>query len=56
MIHVYVLVHSGFVMRCIVIEQLITNPECTKTYSDDNFRIIGQARWFVLLSVWNQFT
>ena len=20
------------------------NPECTKTYTDDNFRIIGQAR------------
>ena len=23
---------------------LITNPECAKTYTDDNFRIIGQAR------------
>ena len=24
-------------------QHLITNPECAKTYSDDNFRIIGQA-------------
>ena len=23
---------------------LIANPECAKTYNDDNFRIIGQAR------------
>ena len=23
---------------------LITNPECAKTYTNDNFRIIGQAR------------
>ena len=23
---------------------LITNPECAKTYTDDNFQIIGQAR------------
>ena len=22
----------------------LTNPECAKTYTDDNFRIIGQAR------------
>ena len=22
----------------------ITNPDCAKTYTDDNFRIIGQAR------------
>ena len=22
----------------------ITNPECAKTYTDDNFRITGQAR------------
>ena len=26
------------------IGHLITNPECDKTYTDDNFRIIGQAR------------
>ena len=25
-------------------QHLITNPECVKTYSDDNFWIIGQAR------------
>ena len=25
-------------------QHLITNPECAKTYIDDNFRIIGQAR------------
>ena len=23
---------------------LITNPECAKTFTDENFRIIGQAR------------
>ena len=25
-------------------QHLITNPECAKTYTDENFRIIGQAR------------
>ena len=25
-------------------QHLIRNPECAKTYTDDNFRIIGQAR------------
>ena len=25
-------------------QHLIMNPECAKTYTDDNFRIIGQAR------------
>ena len=25
-------------------QHLITNPECAKTYTDDNFQIIGQAR------------
>ena len=25
-------------------QHLNTNPECAKTYNDDNFRIIGQAR------------
>ena len=25
-------------------QHLITNPECAKTYTDDNLRIIGQAR------------
>ena len=25
-------------------QHLIANPECAKTYTDDNFRMIGQAR------------
>ena len=25
-------------------QHFIANPECAKTYTDDNFRIIGQAR------------
>ena len=29
----------------------LANPECTKTYTDDNFRIIGQARSSFHLSV-----
>ena len=37
---VYVLAHSGFVTG----QHHLTNPECAKTYTDDNFRIIGQAR------------
>ena len=37
----YVLAHSGFVIRCC---PRIINPECAKTYTDDNFWIIGQAR------------
>ena len=32
-------------------KHLIKNPECAKTYSDDNFRIIGQARSSLHLSV-----
>ena len=32
-------------------EHLIANPECAKTYTDDNFRIIGQARSSFHLSV-----
>ena len=32
-------------------QHLIANPECAKTYSDDNFRIIGQARSSFHLSV-----
>ena len=32
-------------------QHLITNPECAKTYTDDNFRIIGQARSFFHLGV-----
>ena len=32
-------------------QHLITNPECAKTYTDDNFRIIGQATSSFHLSV-----
>ena len=32
-------------------QHLIKNPECAKTCSDDNFRIIGQARSSFHLSV-----
>ena len=32
-------------------EHLIANPECAKTYTDDNFRIIEQARSSFHLSV-----
>ena len=32
-------------------KHLITNPECTNTYTDNNFQIKGQARLFFHLSV-----
>ena len=32
-------------------QHLIANPECAKTYMEDNFRIIGQARSSFHLSV-----
>ena len=32
-------------------QNLIANPECAKTYTDDNFRIIGQARSSFHISV-----
>ena len=32
-------------------QHLIANPECAKTYADDKFRIIGQARSSFHLSV-----
>ena len=32
-------------------KHLIANPKCAKTYTDDNFRIIGQARSPFHLSV-----
>ena len=32
-------------------QHLITNPECAKTYTDDNFRIIAQARSSFYLGV-----
>ena len=32
-------------------QHLLTNPECAKTYTDDNFRIIGQDRSSFHLSV-----
>ena len=37
-------------------QHLIENPECAKTYTDDNFRIIEkQDRPFICM-FWNQFT
>ena len=36
-------------------QHLITNPECTKTYTDDNFRIIGQTRSSFHLGVFESF-
>ena len=32
-------------------QHLIANPECAKTYTDNNFQIIGQARMSFHLSV-----
>ena len=32
-------------------QNLIANPECAKAYTDENFRIIGQARSSFHLSV-----
>ena len=32
-------------------QHLIQNPECDKTYTDDNFRVIGQTRSFFHSSV-----
>ena len=32
-------------------QHLLMNPECAKTYTDDNFRIIGQGRSSFHLSV-----
>ena len=37
-------------------QHLITNPECAKTYTDDNFRIIGQVRSSFHLGVLNLLT
>ena len=36
-------------------QHLLTNPECAKTYTDDNFRIIGQAGSSFHLSVLESF-
>ena len=33
-------------------QHLITDPECAKTYTDNNFGIIGQARSSFHLGVW----
>ena len=40
-------------MKCdsAIVQHLIKNPERAKTYTDDNFRIIGQARSSFHLSV-----
>ena len=32
-------------------QYLLTNPECARTYTDDNFRVIGQGRSSFHLSV-----
>ena len=32
------------VYLCTCSGNLLTNPECAKTYTEDNFRIIGEAR------------
>jgi len=34
-----------------IAQHLIANPECATTYTDENFRIIGQARLSFHLSV-----
>ena len=34
-----------------IIENNVLHPECAKTYTDDNFRIIGQGRSSFHLSV-----
>ena len=36
-------------------QHLLTNPECAKTYPDDNFRIIRQARSSFHLSILESF-
>ena len=41
--------------RSAIGQHLIANPECAKTYTDDNFRIIGQARSSFHLSVYTLF-
>ena len=30
--------------KSVIGQHLLTNPECAKTYTNDNFRIIGQTR------------
>ena len=37
-------------------QHLITNPECAKTYTDKNFRIIGQQDRHFIQVFWNLFT
>ena len=37
-------ISSKIICESAIGQHLITNPECAKTYTDDNFRIIGQAR------------
>ena len=45
--------NSNSKMKCdsAIGQHLIKNPECAKTYTDDNFWIIGQARSSFHLSV-----
>ena len=42
---------SQFNCESAIGQHLLTNPECAKTYTDDTFRIIGQARSPFHLSV-----
>ena len=37
--------NSKIICESAIGKHLLTNPESAKTYTDDNFRIIGQARW-----------
>ena len=47
--------NSKFNCESAIGQNLITIPECSKTYTDNNCRIIGQARSSFHLSVWNLF-
>ena len=37
-------INSTINFKSTIGQHLISNPECAKTYTDDNFRITGQAR------------
>ena len=50
---VYKDTHSKSNCDSVIGKHLTTNPKCIKTYSDDNFRIIGQARSSFHLVFWN---
>ena len=48
---VYLKNNSNINCESAIGQHIIANPECAKTYTDDNFRIIGQARSSFHLSV-----